>query len=63
MNRPEAEWAAALRAQVRLSGRALNLVDALIAGTARTHDLCIATRNAADFQDLEVKVTNPWEPP
>ncbi len=61
VDRLEAEQAAALRAQARRSGRVLNLADALIAGTAKAHGLGVATRNAADFQDLDVYVTSPWD--
>ncbi len=57
----EAEDAALLRAQAHRSGRVLHLGDALIAGTAKAHDLCVVTRNASDFADLDVDVTNPWE--
>ena len=63
VDRPEAEQAAALRAEVRKSGRTLNLADALIAGTAKAHGLCVATRNIADFDGLDVDVLNPWAPP
>ena len=61
LDRPEAEQAAALRAQSRRAGRVLHLADALIAGTAKTHDLAVATRNVADFTGLDVTVANPWE--
>lgn len=61
LDRPEAEQAAALRAQARRSGRVLHLADALIAGTAKVHDLAVATRNVADFEGLSVTVINPWE--
>ena len=33
----------------------------LIAGTAKAHDLALATRNVTDFDGLDVDVTNPWE--
>ena len=62
VDRREAEQAAAMRAQARRLGRALYLADALIAGTAKAHDLSLATRNVMDFNDLGVEVTNPWEP-
>ena len=55
------EWAARFRAQAQRSGRTLDLGDALIAGTAKTHDLAIATRNVRDFDALDVKVVNPWK--
>ncbi len=62
VDRRGAEWAAYFRAQARRSGRVLDLGDALVAGTARAHDLSVATRNVADFNGLDVDVTNPWEP-
>ena len=62
VERREAEWAALFQARVHSSGRALELADALIAGTAMTNDLAIATRNVKDFADLDVEVVNPWEP-
>lgn len=61
LDRPEAEQAAALRAQARRAGRVLHLADALIAGTAKVHDFAVATRNVADFEGLGVTVINPWE--
>ena len=39
LERVGAEWAARFRAQAQRSGRTLDLGDALIAGTAKTHDL------------------------
>jgi len=46
---------------VRLSrsGRRVPLFDSLIAATALTHNLTIATRNIDDFP--EVDVFNPWD--
>ncbi len=61
LDRKEAELAARLRSQARRSGRVIQLGDALIAGTAKVHDLSVATRNTEDFAGLDVKVTNPWE--
>ena len=58
---PLAKKEARFRAQAKKSGRVLDIGDALIAGTARTHDLSVATRNVGDFAGLDVKVTNPWE--
>ena len=62
LERLAAEWAARFRAQAHRSGRVLDLGDALIAGTAKAHDLAVATRNVGDFEYLGVAVTNPWEP-
>ena len=56
-----AEWAARFRAREQLSGRVLDLGDALIAGTAKAHNLSVATRNVRDFDRLDIDVTNPWE--
>ena len=36
-------------------------VDLLIAATAITHSLAVATRNAKHFTPTGVKVVNPWE--
>ena len=60
LDRPEAGQAAALRTQARRSGRVLHLGDALVAGTAKAHNLAVATRNVADFEGLDVNVVNPW---
>ncbi len=60
--RREAGCAATLQAMKRRAGRALDLGDALVAGTAKVHGLSVATRNTKDFDGLDVDVTNPWEP-
>ena len=56
-----AEHAARLRVFARMSGRVINLADALIAGTAMTHGLTIATRNVKDFDGLGLDVFDPWQ--
>ena len=60
LGRQEAEYAAALRAQARLAGRALDLGDALIAATAGLRGLSVATRNEKDFDGLGIAIVNPW---
>lgn len=60
-DRREAEHAAVLRVVARRFDRVVHLADALIAGTAKVHDLCIATRNAKDFEGLDVDLANPWD--
>ena len=57
----EATQAAEFRAQMHSSGRTLDLGDALIAGTAKTNALAIATRNVRDFENLGLEVVNPWD--
>ncbi len=61
LDRVAAEWAAELRAQARRAGLAVNVGDALIAGTAKAHDLAVATRNTGDFAYLDIGVLNPWD--
>jgi toxin FitB len=34
--------------------------DAMIAATARVHDMVVATRNERDFEDLQVRIFNPF---
>lgn len=63
VDRAGAEWAASFRTQAHRAGRVLDPGDALVAGTARAHDLSVATRNVTDFNGLDVDVTNPWETP
>lgn len=61
LDRIAAEWAARFRARAHRSGQVLDLGDALIAGTAKAHDLSLATRNVRDFDRVDVDVVNPWE--
>lgn len=53
-------WAALL-AKLRATGRAMPIKDSLIAATALTHDLVVATRNGADFAKAGVEVVDPFE--
>lgn len=61
IGRREAEWAAVFQARAHLSGRALELGDALIAGTAMANSMTIVTRNVKDFGSLDLEVFNPWD--
>lgn len=52
-------WAELL-ARLRASGRAMPIKDSLIAATALSHDLIIATRNRADFENAGVRLVDPF---
>jgi predicted nucleic acid-binding protein len=56
-----AERAGVLRAGASHQGRTLHVEDALIAATARAHDLTLVTRNTGDFVITGVRMVNPWE--
>jgi predicted nucleic acid-binding protein len=48
-------------AQRQLKGKPLDILDGLLAATARHHSLVLATRNVKDFQELGIRILNPWE--
>lgn len=43
--------------------RSTPVIDALLAATARIHELTVVTRNTRDFRTLDVPVLNPWTTP
>jgi predicted nucleic acid-binding protein len=49
-----------LAADARRRGRALPVIDGLLAATALQHNLTIVSRNVADFGSARVPVLNPW---
>jgi len=51
-------WATLL-ADLRAAGRAMPVKDSVIAATALTHDLTIATLNVRDFEAAGVKLVDP----
>ena len=63
LDRVAAACAAEFRAQARRAGRTVDVGDALIAGTAKAHDLAVATRNIRDFQGMDIHLVNPWDYP
>lgn len=56
----EAELAATFRASAQSSGRVLHLADALIAASAQSNSLALATRNTSDFIGLGLRLVDPW---
>jgi predicted nucleic acid-binding protein len=57
----ETTQAAILRATAKQQGYIVYLADALIASTAKVHNLVIATRNTKDFAQLNIELVNPWD--
>jgi toxin FitB len=58
------EWGKVL-AKAENNGTPLPAIDALIAATAKVHDLTVVTRNTKDMKNAGAGLTNPWtyEPP
>ncbi len=53
------KWAQLL-AHLRTSGKAMAIKDSLIAATALTHELIVATHNRADFEKANVRIVDPF---
>ena len=60
IDQSEAEQAAIFRVQAKQQGKVIHLADALIAGTAKEHNLSLVTRNAGDFFGIDINIVNPW---
>ncbi len=54
------EWGRLL-AQAEIAGTTVGGMDALIAATARTHDLQVVTCNVKHFQHVGVETICPWD--
>ncbi len=50
-----------LAAAARRAGKALSVVDGLLAATALHHNLTLVSRNVSDFAPLHVPVLDPWQ--
>lgn len=50
-----------LAAEAKRRGKALSVIDGLLAATAHHHNLTIVSRNDSDFASTQVPVLNPWE--
>jgi toxin FitB len=53
------KWAELL-ARLRMTGKAMPIKDSLIAATALTHDLIVATHNRSDFEKAGVRIIDPF---
>jgi toxin FitB len=49
-----------MAADAERRGRALSVIDGLIAASAQHHGYSVVTRNSADFEPTGVPVLNPW---
>lgn len=50
-----------IAAEAKRKGKALSVMDGLLAATALHHNLTVVSRNASDFKNTPVPVLNPWE--
>jgi predicted nucleic acid-binding protein len=50
-----------LTAEAKRKGKALSVMDGLLAATALHHNLTVVSRNASDFTNTQVQVLNPWQ--
>ncbi len=50
-----------LQAATMKAGRRLPVMESLLAATALTHDLSLATRKMADFEAAGVALFDPWQ--
>lgn len=57
---PAAVEASIIAADRKRVGRPLDVRDTMIAGIAMSRRAAIATRNTRHFEDLSVKVVDPW---
>jgi len=53
------EWGL-LCGEAKQQGLAAPAIDALLAATARQHNLTLVTRNTSDFRPFSVHLLNPW---
>lgn len=56
----EAEEWGRLSGEARRKGSLPPVIDAMLAATARVHDLVVVTRNTSDFKSLDINLENPW---
>jgi len=62
IDEPVADRWGLLAANAKAKGKALSLIDGLLAATAIHHNLTVVSRNVNDFAPTQVPVVNPWQP-
>ena len=50
-----------IAADAKRRGKALSVIDGLLAATALHHNLTVVSRNASAFTNTQVQVLNPWK--
>ena len=50
-----------IAAEAKRKGKALSVIDGLLAATALHYNLTVVSRNVSDFANTQVQVVNPWE--
>ena len=50
-----------MAAEAKRTGKALAIIDGLLAATALEHNLTVVSRNIGDFSNTQVAVVNPWK--
>jgi predicted nucleic acid-binding protein len=49
-----------IAADAKRKGKALSVIDGLLAATALHHNLALVSRNVSDFASAQVQCLNPW---
>ena len=50
-----------IAAEAKRTGKAVSVIDGLLAATALHRNLTVVSRNAYDFTNAQAQVLNPWE--
>lgn len=60
LNAESALAAAEIAAKHKKSGNNIDMRDSMIAGIVLSQDAFLATRNIKDFQNINLRIINPW---
>ncbi|MCI5147334.1 MAG: type II toxin-antitoxin system VapC family toxin, partial [Candidatus Electrothrix sp. AR3] len=50
-----------MQATAEMVGKTMPIIDGMIAATAATHNLVVATRNISDMEASKAILVNPWD--